>query len=48
MMDCFDLMLEEMKLRCVLDDRLVLLDDVSGASRPGVLTALMGVTGAGW
>ncbi|KAJ8442352.1 hypothetical protein Cgig2_018608 [Carnegiea gigantea] len=28
-------------------DRLVLLNEVSGAFRPGVLTALMGVTGAG-
>ena len=47
MMDCFDLTLQEMKLRGVLDDRLVLLNSVSGAFRPGVLTALMGVTGAG-
>ncbi|KAK9232149.1 hypothetical protein WN943_022392 [Citrus x changshan-huyou] len=38
---------QEMKLRGVLDDRLVLLNSVSGAFRPGVLTALMGVTGAG-
>ena len=47
MMDCFDFTLQEMKLRGVLDDRLVLLNSVSGAFRPGVLTALMGVTGAG-
>lgn len=29
------------------EDRLVLLREVSGAFRPGVLTALMGVSGAG-
>ncbi|KAK8956349.1 Pleiotropic drug resistance protein TUR2 [Platanthera guangdongensis] len=37
----------EMKSRGVQEDRLVLLKDVSGAFRPGVLTALMGVSGAG-
>ena len=31
----------------VTDKRLQLLQDVSGAFRPGVLTALMGITGAG-
>lgn len=31
----------------ILDDKLVLLRGVSGAFRPGVLTALMGVSGAG-
>jgi ABC-type multidrug transport system ATPase subunit len=31
----------------VTEDRLVLLKGVSGAFRPGVLTALMGVSGAG-
>ncbi|KDP36997.1 hypothetical protein JCGZ_06053 [Jatropha curcas] len=31
----------------VLEDKLVLLKGVSGAFRPGVLTALMGVSGAG-
>ena len=36
-----------MKLQGVLDDKLVLLNGVSGAFRPGVLTALMGVSGAG-
>ncbi|KAK9026870.1 hypothetical protein V6N11_066729 [Hibiscus sabdariffa] len=36
-----------MKAQGVLDDRLVLLNGVSGAFRPGVLTALMGVSGAG-
>jgi len=36
-----------MKNQGVLEDRLVLLQDVSGAFRPGVLTALMGVSGAG-
>ena len=29
------------------EDRLQLLRDVTGAFRPGVLTALMGVSGAG-
>ncbi|XP_054803327.1 pleiotropic drug resistance protein 1-like [Prosopis cineraria] len=38
---------QEMKSRGVAEDRLVLLKAVSGAFRPGVLTALMGVTGAG-
>ncbi|KAF7814326.1 pleiotropic drug resistance protein 1-like [Senna tora] len=37
----------EMKDQGVDDDRLVLLKGVSGAFRPGVLTALMGVSGAG-
>jgi len=36
-----------MRNRGVLEDKLVLLKGVSGAFRPGVLTALMGVTGAG-
>ncbi|GMI89506.1 ATP-binding cassette G38, pleiotropic drug resistance 10 [Hibiscus trionum] len=36
-----------MKVQGVLDDRLILLNGVSGAFRPGVLTALMGVSGAG-
>ncbi|OAY36963.1 pleiotropic drug resistance protein 1 [Manihot esculenta] len=38
---------QEMKNQGVLDDKLVLLKGVSGAFRPGVLTALMGVSGAG-
>ncbi|KAF8393294.1 hypothetical protein HHK36_021535 [Tetracentron sinense] len=38
---------QEMKTQGVLDDRLELLKGVSGAFRPGVLTALMGVSGAG-
>ncbi|KAK7325204.1 hypothetical protein VNO77_29362 [Canavalia gladiata] len=38
---------QEMKNHGVIDDRLVLLKGVSGAFRPGVLTALMGVSGAG-
>ncbi|XP_061343431.1 pleiotropic drug resistance protein 1-like isoform X2 [Gastrolobium bilobum] len=38
---------QQMKDRSVLGDKLVLLKGVSGAFRPGVLTALMGVTGAG-
>lgn len=36
-----------MKNQGVSEDRLVLLKEVSGAFRPGVLTALMGVSGAG-
>lgn len=36
-----------MKNNGVIEDRLVLLKGVSGAFRPGVLTALMGVSGAG-
>ena len=36
-----------MKARGVLEDQLELLKGVSGSFRPGVLTALMGVTGAG-
>ena len=36
-----------MKDQGVAEDRLVLLNGVSGAFRPGVLTALMGVSGAG-
>ncbi|CAN0856234.1 Pleiotropic drug resistance protein 1 [Linum grandiflorum] len=38
---------QEMKSQGVDEDRLVLLKGVSGAFRPGVLTALMGVSGAG-
>ncbi|KAF5466684.1 hypothetical protein F2P56_016589 [Juglans regia] len=38
---------QEMKEQGVLQDKLVLLKGVSGAFRPGVLTALMGVSGAG-
>ncbi|WJX84454.1 hypothetical protein P8452_67030 [Trifolium repens] len=38
---------KETKNRGVIGDRLNLLKGVSGAFRPGVLTALMGVTGAG-
>ncbi|XP_059428884.1 ABC transporter G family member 34-like [Corylus avellana] len=37
----------EMKSQGIEEDRLQLLRDVSGAFRPGVLTALVGVTGAG-
>ena len=39
--------LQEMRNQGVLEDKLVLLRGVSGAFRPGVLTALMGATGAG-
>jgi ABC-type multidrug transport system ATPase subunit len=36
-----------MKAQGVAEDRLALLKGVSGSFRPGVLTALMGVSGAG-
>lgn len=36
-----------MKTQGIDEDRLQLLRDVSGAFRPGVLTALVGVSGAG-
>lgn len=39
--------MQEMKLQGVKEDKLLLLKGVSGAFRPGVLTALMGVSGAG-
>ncbi|KAH9611644.1 hypothetical protein KSS87_005311, partial [Heliosperma pusillum] len=38
---------KEMKVQGVMEDKLELLKGVSGAFRPGVLTALMGVSGAG-
>ncbi|CAB4266695.1 unnamed protein product [Prunus armeniaca] len=38
---------EEMKTQGVTEDRLQLLKGVTGAFRPGVLTALMGISGAG-
>ncbi|KAL8118564.1 hypothetical protein AgCh_016184 [Apium graveolens] len=38
---------QEMKEQGVTEDKLLLLKGVSGAFRPGVLTALMGVSGAG-
>ncbi|XP_038680622.1 pleiotropic drug resistance protein 1-like [Tripterygium wilfordii] len=38
---------QEMKNQGVPEDKLVLLKGISGAFRPGVLTALMGVSGAG-
>lgn len=38
---------QEMKSQGIEETRLQLLRDVSGAFRPGVLTALMGVSGAG-
>ncbi|KAL3696312.1 hypothetical protein R1sor_010388 [Riccia sorocarpa] len=37
----------EMKRQGIVEDKLQLLRDVSGAFRPGVLTALVGVSGAG-
>lgn len=39
--------MKEMKDQGVVEDKLLLLKGVSGAFRPGVLTALMGVSGAG-
>ncbi|KAI7985487.1 Pleiotropic drug resistance protein 1 [Camellia lanceoleosa] len=38
---------QEMKEQGVVEEKLMLLKGVSGAFRPGVLTALMGVSGAG-
>ncbi|XP_020535290.1 pleiotropic drug resistance protein 1 isoform X2 [Jatropha curcas] len=38
---------QEMKNQGIQEDKLRLLTDVSGCFQPGVLTALMGVTGAG-
>ncbi|KAJ0959893.1 hypothetical protein J5N97_000327 [Dioscorea zingiberensis] len=38
---------QEMKAQGVKENQLVLLNGVNGAFRPGVLTALMGVSGAG-
>ncbi|WCJ30205.1 ABC transporter G family member 39 [Euphorbia peplus] len=38
---------QEMKAQGISEDRLQLLKGISGAFRPGVLTALMGVSGAG-
>uniref|UniRef100_F6H3T2 ABC transporter domain-containing protein n=1 Tax=Vitis vinifera TaxID=29760 RepID=F6H3T2_VITVI len=38
---------QEMKAQGITEDRLELLRGVSGSFRPGILTALMGVTGAG-
>ncbi|CAL5435370.1 unnamed protein product [Camellia sinensis] len=38
---------QEMKAQGIPEDRLELLKGVSGAFRPGILTALMGVSGAG-
>ncbi|CAL5019330.1 unnamed protein product [Urochloa decumbens] len=38
---------QEMKEKGRIEDRILLLKGVSGAFRPGVLTALMGISGAG-
>ncbi|XP_012076642.1 pleiotropic drug resistance protein 1 [Jatropha curcas] len=38
---------QEMRAQGILGDRLELLKGISGAFRPGVLTALMGISGAG-
>ncbi|XP_021746264.1 ABC transporter G family member 32-like isoform X1 [Chenopodium quinoa] len=37
----------ELKQQGVMRDKLQLLDDITGAFRPGILTALVGVSGAG-
>ncbi|KAK2971133.1 hypothetical protein RJ640_008557 [Escallonia rubra] len=42
-----DFLTKEMKEQGVTEDKLQLLREVSGAFRPGVLTALMGISGAG-
>ncbi|WVZ64217.1 hypothetical protein U9M48_013777, partial [Paspalum notatum var. saurae] len=42
-----DIRYSEMKAQGAVDDRLTLLKGVSGCFRPGILTALMGVSGAG-
>lgn len=39
--------LQEMKKNGFAESKLQLLSDITGAFRPGILTALMGVTGAG-
>ncbi|KAL6518423.1 hypothetical protein OROGR_018925 [Orobanche gracilis] len=39
--------IEELKQQGILEDRLQLLVNVTGAFRPGILTALVGVSGAG-
>ncbi|KAK1358244.1 hypothetical protein POM88_051500 [Heracleum sosnowskyi] len=39
---------KEMKEQGIGEDKLLLLKGVTGAFRPGVLTALMGVSGAAW
>ena len=39
--------LQEMKAQGITEDRLEILKGVTGAFSPGVLTALMGVSGAG-
>lgn len=44
--DCF-VIKQEMREQGVTENRLQLLSQVTGAFRPGVLTALMGVSGAG-
>lgn len=39
--------LQQMKAQGITEDKLQLLNDINGAFRPGVLTALVGVSGAG-
>lgn len=38
---------QELKQQGIAEDRLQLLNNITGAFRPGVLTALVGVSGAG-
>ena len=45
--EMFHLVFQEMKEQGFAESRLQLLTDISGAFRPGVLTALVGVSGAG-
>lgn len=48
-MKCYfiQLLLQELKQQGIVEDKLQLLVNVTGAFRPGVLTALVGVSGAG-
>ena len=45
--DLIIMLLQELKQQGAVEDRLQLLVNVTGAFRPGVLTALVGVSGAG-
>lgn len=47
MYNCVLSLMQELKKEGVLEDRLQLLANVTGAFQPGVLTALVGVSGAG-
>lgn len=43
-----DVVLQEMRSAEVTENRLQLLTKITGAFQPGVLTALVGVSGAGY